>query len=71
MLTTSEKFMVIMKRKGVTVDKLAQLSGETRQNLHRKFDMDDMKESDIRKYAKLMGYQAEVVFRDESTGDTL
>ena len=70
-LNTKEKIQVIRKRKGMSMEQLAELAGETRQNLSRKLSVADLKESDIAKYAEILGCRAEVKFIDTTTGEEL
>ena len=47
-LSTAEKIRIILKRKGMTVKELAELTGQSRQNLAQKLDRDNFDERELR-----------------------
>jgi len=53
-----------MKRKGISMGDMAEGTGQTRQNLSNKMKRDDFSESEIKKMAAVIGYTADIVFRD-------
>ena len=61
-LSTAEKIRVILKRKGMTVSQLAELTGQSRQNLSQKLERDNFGEEELRKLAEKMGVRYESYF---------
>ncbi|MBR0040880.1 MAG: helix-turn-helix transcriptional regulator [Oscillospiraceae bacterium] len=60
-ITVGEKFRIIMSRRDINMTKLAELTGQSRQNLSNKFARGNFTEDDIEKIAQAMG--CEVDFR--------
>lgn len=60
-ITVAEKLRIIMSRLDINMTKLAELSGQSRQNLSNKFSRGNFTEDDIEKLANAMG--CEVDFR--------
>ncbi len=69
-LTTAEKIRVILKRKGMTVSQLAELTGQSRQNLSQKLERNNFGEEELRLFAEKMGVGFESYFLLEN-GDRL
>ena len=65
-LTMGEKIRVILKRRGMTVAQLADLTNQTRQNLSNKLARDNFQEQDIKTIAEALNcdYEAYLVMRD-------
>lgn len=65
-LTMGEKIRVILKRRGMTVAQLADLTNQTRQNLSNKLTRDNFQEQDIKAIAEALNcdYEAYLVMRD-------
>ena len=65
-LTMGEKIRVILKRRGMTVAQLADLTNQTRQNLSNKLTRDNFQEQDIIAIADALNcdYEAYLVMRD-------
>jgi len=65
-LTMGEKIRVILKRRGLTVAQLADLTNQTRQNLSNKLTRDNFQEKDIKAIAEALNcdYEAYLVMRD-------
>ena len=65
-LTMGEKIRVILKRRGMTVDQLADLTNQTRQNLSNKLTRDNFQEQDIKVIAEALNcdYEAYLVMKD-------
>lgn len=69
-LTLSEQIKIIMKREGVTMTKLSELVGQSRQNLSNKMTRNSFSLEDAEKIAAAMGYKFVVEFRkDDETAD--
>lgn len=65
-LTMGEKIRVILKRRGMTVAQLADLTNQTRQNLSNKLTRDNFQEQDIKAIAEALNceYEAYLVMKD-------
>ena len=65
-LTMGEKIRVILKRRGMSVAQLADLTNQTRQNLSNKLSRDNFQEQDIKAIADALNcdYEAYLVMRD-------
>lgn len=61
-LTTAEKIRVILKRQGMTVTQLAELTGQSRQNLSQKLERNNFGEEELLLYAEKMGVKYESYF---------
>lgn len=61
-ITVSEKIRIIMGRQNISMTKLAELTGQTRQNLSNKFSRGNFTESDIEAMAKAMGCSVDIRF---------
>jgi transcriptional regulator with XRE-family HTH domain len=61
-LTVAEKLRIIMNRLNVNMTTLAELSGQSRQNLSNKFSRGNFTEDDIQKLAAALGCEVEVHF---------
>ena len=69
-LSTAEKIRVILKRKGMTVSQLAEMTGQSRQNLSQKLERNNFGEDELRAFAEKMGVRYESCFVMEN-GDRL
>lgn len=63
-MTAGEKIQTLMARRKISKGELAERTGQSRQNLSNKMRRDDFSETEIKKMAEVLGYSAEVVFRD-------
>lgn len=65
-LTMAEKIRVVLKRRGMTVAQLADLTNQTRQNLSNKLTRDNFQEQDIKVIAEALNcdYEAYLVMKD-------
>lgn len=61
-ITVGEKLKIIMTRRNITMTNLAELSGQSRQNLSNKFSRDNFTEDDIRKLASALGCDFDIRF---------
>ncbi len=68
-LTMGEKIKIVLKRKGVTLGQLAEMTNQSRQNLSNKFGRDNFSEKEIIEIAEALNctYEAALVMND--TGD--
>ena len=69
-ISTAEKIRIILKRKGMTVSRLAELTGQSRQNLTQKLERNNFGETELRDLAEKMGVRYESYFILED-GDKL
>lgn len=70
-LTLGEKIKIVLKRRGLTIAQLAELTGQTRQNLSNKLTRDNFTEKEIAEIAAALNcdYDAYLTMRD--TGDKI
>ena len=69
-LSTAEKIRIILKRKNLTLSQLAEMTGQSRQNLSAKMERDNFDERDLKLFAEKMGVRYESHFILEN-GDRL
>lgn len=67
-LTTIEKIRLLYKKKGFTLEDLAQKTGQQQPNLSNKLRRGDLRESDMRAIAEALGYDLSIDFIDRETG---
>ena len=61
-ITVAEKLRIIMARRDINMTKLAEMSGQTRQNLSNKFSRGNFTESDIETLADALGCSVDIRF---------
>lgn len=61
-LSNGEKIKIIMKRNNITLSKLAEALGTSRQNLTNKFTRDNFSEKEVSEIAEALGCRVETVF---------
>ena len=61
-ITVGEKIRIIMGRQNISMTKLAELTGQTRQNLSNKFARGNFTESDIEAMANALGCAVDIRF---------
>lgn len=61
-ITVAEKLRIIMARRDINMTKLAELSGQTRQNLSNKFSRGNFTENDIEALANALGCSVDIRF---------
>ena len=61
-ITVSEKLRIIMARRNINMTKLAELSGQSRQNLSNKFARGNFTEDDIETLSNAMGCEVDIRF---------
>lgn len=62
LLTISEKIKIILKRKGLTLGDLANMTGQSRQNLSNKIKRNNFSEKEMKEIAAALGYTIEICF---------
>jgi len=70
-MTISEKIRVLAKRKGHTLGELADLTGQSRQNLSNKLQRDNFSVSELNKIAASLGCSLEISFIDNTTEEII
>ena len=70
-LSISEKIKVIMKRRNLTMGDLAQLTGQSRQNLSNKISRDNFTEEDARKIAEALNCDFDSIFTLRDTSEKI
>ena len=60
-ISVAEKLRLIMKRQNMTMGKLAEASGQTRQNLSNKMTRGNFTEKDIESLASALGCSAKII----------
>ena len=68
-LTMSEKFKVVLKRRGMTMGELAEKTGQTRQNLSNKMTRDNFPEKELRQIAEALDCELESYLVMKDTGE--
>lgn len=70
-LTMAEKIKIVMGRRGMSLAQLAQLTGQSRQNLSNKMARGNFAEKDLQIIAAALGctYQATLIMDD--TGEAI
>lgn len=70
-LTTAEKIKLLMRRRGLTLGELADLTGQTRQNLSNKMSRDNFTEKEAQKIAAALGCTARIAFTLKESGEVI
>ena len=70
-LTPAEKILAIMRRRGMTLTDLAEITGQSRQNLSNKLSRDNFSYSDLVKLAAALGCSYDGVFTMDDTGERI
>ena len=70
-MTISEKIRLLAKRKGNTLGDLADMTGQSRQNLSNKLQRDNFSVGELNKIAASLGCTLEISFIDDTTGEKL
>ena len=61
-MTAGEKIKIIMNRKNISMGRMADETGQTRQNLSNKMKRDNFSEQELIKMAAVMGCTVEIRF---------
>lgn len=70
-LSAGEKIRVLLKRKGLTVGELADLTGQTRQNMSNKLSRDNFTEKELQAIAAALGCSCSISFTLQDTGEVI
>lgn len=63
--TAGEQLLIIMRRKNITITKLAEMLGQSRQNLSNKFKRDNFSEKELIKISELLNVEYLVEFKEK------
>lgn len=69
-LSFSEKMRVLMNRRGVSVQELADRLGVSRQNVNQRLNNNSFTLADMEKYAAAIGCTVEIEIIEPSEGET-
>ena len=69
MFTISEKYLMMVKRKGTSMKEVSKLLGFSEQNGYKKLRRNNWSDEDLRKYTDVIGCDYEVTFIDRETGE--
>ena len=70
-LTVGEKVKIILGRRNMTIADLADMTGQSRQNMSNKINRDNFQEQDIKKMASALNCDVEVKFSFKDTGEQI
>lgn len=70
-MTASEKIRLIAKRKGKAMGDIAELTGQSRQNLSNKMQRDNFSIMELVKIAAALDCSVDVSFIDNQTGEKI
>ena len=70
-LTMGEKIKIVLKRRGLTIAQLADLTGQTRQNLSNKLTRDNFTEKEIAEIAMALNCDYDAYLTMKDTGDKI
>lgn len=70
-MTASEKIRLIAKRKGKAMGDIAELTGQSRQNLSNKMQRDNFSIAELNKIAAALDCSVDVSFIDNQTGEKI
>ncbi|MDL2318282.1 helix-turn-helix transcriptional regulator [Eubacteriales bacterium OttesenSCG-928-A19] len=71
MLTMGEKIKVMLGRRNMTVAQLAELTGQSRQNMSNKMSRDNFTENELRKIAEALDCTYHANFTMNDTGEVI
>ena len=70
-ITASEKIRILVKRKGKSMGDLADLTGQSRQNLSNKMKRDNFTIAELNKIAAALDCYVSISFTDIETGEQI
>lgn len=70
-LTTEDKVRILARRRGVSLETVAQAMGCSRQNLWKRLHRDSYTPPELERIGDAVGCNVSVVFTDRETGETL
>ena len=70
-LTMSEKIKIILNRRSLTLAQLADLTGQSRQNLSNKMGRDNFSEKELQDIARALNCSFDANFTMNDTGDRI
>ena len=70
-ISASEKIRILAKRKGKSMGDLADLTGQSRQNLSNKMKRDNFTIAELNKIAEALECSIEITFTDNNSGEQI
>jgi transcriptional regulator with XRE-family HTH domain len=70
-LTMSEKVKIILNRRSLTISQLAELTGQSRQNMSNKMSRDNFSEKELHIIAEALNCKFEAQFIMNDTGEKI
>ena len=70
-LTASEKIRILANRRGKTMADIADLTGQSRQNLSNKLKRDNFSVAELQRLAAALGCSVNICFIDNETGESI
>ena len=70
-ITTGEKIRILLKRRNMSMGKLAEVTEQSRQNLSNKLRHDNFADKDLRQIAEALDCSYAVEFRMNDTGENI
>lgn len=70
-LSFAEKVKIIMNRRNLNMTSLAEVVGQSRQNLSNKFARNNFSEEDIRTISQALGCSVDIVLTMTDTGEKI
>lgn len=70
-LSIGEKIKIILKRRNMTVAQLAELTGQSRQNLSNKMSRDNFTEKDLREISDALQCTYKIILIMDDTGEEI
>ena len=71
MLTFAEQIKIMLKRRGMTLGGLADMTGQSRQNLSNKINRDNFSQREMQQIAEALGCDLTVHLTDRDTKETI
>lgn len=68
-LTMGEKIKIVLKRRGITLSQLAEMTGQSRQNMSNKMARDNFSEKELVEIAAALGCTFKASFVMDDTGE--
>ncbi|GAA6275961.1 hypothetical protein F170042I7_21470 [Blautia caecimuris] len=70
-ISTSEKLNIILSRIGMTKKELAEKWGISQPSISQKFKENNWKESDLKKFCEITGFEYKIVFTEKNGIETI
>lgn len=70
-LTMGEKIKIVLKRRRMTISRLAEMTGQSRQNLSNKLTRNNFTEKEIAEIAQALNCEYDAYLTMKDTGDKI